>query len=334
MLSTNLKHLFTKLIAAEVLDAIKNKKTTERHTIKCACCGQQTTKQVSDMRRTKPSGERRPIWCSSCIPKLLSKPDFIKVLEFMAKGLKCKHCDIPLTKPGQFCSSSCSCVFNNKRRDPSIYEKGNPKRSETLKKKFNDHVEFFIGPPNPSPDRIKHNNSSRLSKQTERQRKRLEENTKFEFCKVSFQECSVCHINFLVDGYGKRKYCKKCKENTRNYMTDYYFKFNVFHFPDLFDLDLLKQKGFYGCNGHSGRNNPDGLSRDHRVSVREAIENKYEKYFIKHPINCQLIPQKENLKKYTRSSISYQQLIEEVEAYDLKNPDYKNKWYDKQGSNL
>ena len=92
---------------------------------------------------------------------------------------------------------------------------------------------------------------------------------------------------------------------------------NVYHYPNLFDLNLLNQIGFYASRGKSGRWNPNGLSRDHRVSVSEAIENNYDEKYISHPLNCQLMPHSENNKKKSNSSISYEMLVKLVDEYEM-----------------
>ena len=68
--------------------------------------------------------------------------------------------------------------------------------------------------------------------------------------------------------------------------------------------------------------NPDGVVRDHRVSVADAIKYNYDPYYIRHPINCKLMLHRDNSKKHTASSITYDKLIEEVDEWDRLNPKY------------
>ena len=90
------------------------------------------------------------------------------------------------------------------------------------------------------------------------------------------------------------------------------FRFNVTHHPDLFDIKKLKKVGWY----KPSKNNKNGLSRDHIVSVKEAIKNNYDPYYITHPVNCALIPFPENSRKGNKSSMSYETLIKKVKEYD------------------
>jgi len=62
--------------------------------------------------------------------------------------------------------------------------------------------------------------------------------------------------------------------------------------------------------------NTNGLTRDHKISVNEAIRNNYDPYYIKHPLNCELMSWKKNNKKKTKSSITYSKLKQLVDAYD------------------
>jgi hypothetical protein len=72
------------------------------------------------------------------------------------------------------------------------------------------------------------------------------------------------------------------------------------------------------CGGKSKQPiNKNGISRDHRVSVFEAIRQNYDPYYIKHPVNCELMLHCENNKKKSKSSISYDQLVKLVNDYDM-----------------
>jgi hypothetical protein len=86
------------------------------------------------------------------------------------------------------------------------------------------------------------------------------------------------------------------------------FEFNVYHYPNLFNLELLNERGWYSPKGKSGKWNPSGLSRDHKVSIAEAIKNNYDPFYIKHPLNCELMPHNENSIKHDKSSIMFQEL--------------------------
>ena len=99
---------------------------------------------------------------------------------------------------------------------------------------------------------------------------------------------------------------------SHNGRAKYWFTFNVFHYPDLFDLDFVKEVGFRNTT-----TNPNGVTRDHRISVNEAIRNNYDPYYIKHPLNCELMLFEENNKKKTNCSITYDELTRIVNEYEI-----------------
>lgn len=129
--------------------------------------------------------------------------------------------------------------------------------------------------------------------------------------------CKVCAVSFLARG--SKQYCNQHRSCAANSRKIYSFKFNVYHYPDLFDLSLLKERGWYSPNGKSGSWNPDGLSRDHKISISDAIKHNYSVYYITHPMNCELMPHKDNNNKKGQSSITFAQLKELVDTFDIKH---------------
>lgn len=137
------------------------------------------------------------------------------------------------------------------------------------------------------------------------------------FTKLSFRVCSICNETFYTKSPEYSFYCNVCrarpKENKRR---PYQFKFNVSDFPDLFDLTLIKNVGWYSPRRYENRNLISGLTRDHKVSISEAVENNYDPYYISHPCNCELMTQSNNSSKKTRSSMTYEELVVKVDSYN------------------
>lgn len=124
--------------------------------------------------------------------------------------------------------------------------------------------------------------------------------------------CAHCGVKFVTSK--QRKYCNSHRDcYSHKGRARYWFSINVFKYPDLFDLEALKKIGF------RSRENPDGYTRDHKVSVNEAIRHDYDPYYIKHVMNCELMLWPENNKKNTKSSITYEELVKMVDEYDRKN---------------
>lgn len=193
----------------------------------------------------------------------------------------CNCCSKPLSyeqRTNSFCSSSCSAQTNNSGRVMASATK--EKLKQHFKRKFKHRPEI-VG----------------------------------EYSKLWYAKCLHCGIQFYS---AKRSFvCKEHQHLKYNHNRHLYsFTFNVHHYPDLFDLEVLKQLGWYSPGGKKAISNPNGLSRDHKVSVSSARINNYDPYYITHPCNCALITQKENSAKNSKSSISYEELVRLVDEYD------------------
>lgn len=116
-----------------------------------------------------------------------------------------------------------------------------------------------------------------------------------------------------------RRKAKYCEEHQNLYGREgryqYAFAFNPFHFPEIFGATLLVQLSRQGFWNPA---NPKGLTRDHRVSVNEAIKNNYDPFYIKHPLNCELMPWLENNRKNTQSSLPFQDLVKQIDAWESR----------------
>lgn len=128
--------------------------------------------------------------------------------------------------------------------------------------------------------------------------------------KIFYNNCHCC--TKIWTGPSQNKFCSECGHKySHNGRSKYWFTFNLFHYPDLFDLSLITTIGF-----RDSKTNPNGITRDHRISVAHAIKYDYDPYYIKHPLNCELMRFDENNKKKTKSSISFDELKRLVDEYD------------------
>ncbi len=230
------------------------------------------------------------------IKKYLENPSF------------CSYCSEQLSyekRNNSFCNNSCSASFHNNKKT-SIRKKriaqylDNPNKCKTCNSilAYDKKSQIYCSSkcvnlkPSPTPKVVG------------------------EFSTLYNCTCKHCNLKMLLPS--PKQYCEECKENHSNLRMRYKFNFNVYHYPDLFDLDLLNEKGWYAPRGKSGKWNPNGLSRDHKVSVAEAIKNNYDSYYITHPMNCELMPHSENQKKHSDCSLSYSSLKQLVDEYDRK----------------
>jgi endogenous inhibitor of DNA gyrase (YacG/DUF329 family) len=123
-----------------------------------------------------------------------------------------------------------------------------------------------------------------------------------------------------------RKYCShEChmedlrvewSENRSKYYKECQFDFNIWHYPEEFDLDLVRERGFYKST--NAGDNPNGVDRDHMVSVAHGWRNDIDPEIISHPANCQLLPHLENVSKNDECAITLDELKKRIEEWERK----------------
>lgn len=106
------------------------------------------------------------------------------------------------------------------------------------------------------------------------------------------------------------------RESLRQYRSDCAFKFSVYDYPNEFDLSLLEEYGWYKAKNNG--DNPGGISRDHLVSVKYGFDNGISPSLISHPANCKLMKHRDNVKKYSKNSISIEELTEKIKVWNKK----------------
>lgn len=115
-----------------------------------------------------------------------------------------------------------------------------------------------------------------------------------------------CHKKFCsVECY--KLYYQTLRTAFENYKIKSQFKFNVYDYPNYFELILIEKYGWY-----SPTNNLNGVSRDHLYSVKDGFINNIDCKIISHPANCKLVLHKDNQKKYKNSSITIDELKERI----------------------
>lgn len=206
--------------------------------------------------------------------------------QYLLNPKTCKNCNTKLSyskKSNKFCDSSCAATYNNLNSSPDRKRGPEPK------------IHWLTG-----KERLKE--ARRLKSWTV--------NICGPYSKLFKSTCSVCKLETIGS-----KWRKFCNEHSQNYShaqrAKYWFTFKLSDYPDLFDFSLLKKYGMRNSK------NPNGVVRDHRVSVAEAIKNNYDPYYIKHPLNCELMLHSENSKKNVKSSLKYNELKKIVDEYEL-----------------
>ena len=163
------------------------------------------------------------------------------------------------SNPKKFCSKSCSAKYNNQKRINDGWEQP----EETEQKISKSLTKFHHG----------------FEKYTKTKTKKLNACIRFnkphpdivgEYDIIEYNSCAHCHTKFISKT--RQKYCYKHTHfYSINGRAKYQFNFNVFEFPELFDLELIKKIGFYST-GITGQGkikpiNLNGLVRDHKVSI-------------------------------------------------------------------
>ncbi len=140
------------------------------------------------------------------------------------------------------------------------------------------------------------------------------------FSKVNFLLCEKTnqwYSNRNPDGSFRR-----CSPYIKTEKQKYYmaarFKFNVYHFPNKFDIDLINKYGWYSCPGKKRKNaakNINGVSRDHLISVSYGFKNNIDPAIISHPANCQIVLHSENKRKSESCKITLEELLERIKNW-------------------
>lgn len=193
----------------------------------------------------------------------------------------CLNCQCVISyerKQNRFCSRSCAATYNNKK---------------------------LVG--------LRRYGPQKKNNLTTYERIKLKNNIVGPYSTVYRCKCNVCD-KVTVSRY-QRKFCKDHSESySHNGRAKYWFTFRLMDYPDLFDFELLKKHGMRS----RGKNNIGGVVRDHKVSVADAIANGYDPHYIKHPLNCELLLNRDNAKKHKLSSMTYEELVKQVDEYEKK----------------
>lgn len=117
-------------------------------------------------------------------------------------------------------------------------------------------------------------------------------------------------------GIKKGNYPKSSKRGMERYRQLCVFKFGVKSYPNELELKLIEKYGWYKAKNRG--DNPIGISRDHLFSVYEGFKNGILPYYLRHPANCKLIRQIDNSKKHSKSSITFDELLNKIQNWNSK----------------
>lgn len=90
------------------------------------------------------------------------------------------------------------------------------------------------------------------------------------------------------------------------------FNFDPYTIPEISGYELLLERGIY-----HPVDNPDGMCRDHIMSVEYGWRNKIDPKIISNVANCQYLTNLENVRKGSASWINLDQLLKRIDSFDF-----------------
>lgn len=234
--------------------------------------------------------------------------DIIAEIEYNKSPKRCKTCGAKISWQQrnliQYCNHSCAAKATNKARQITyknikcyccdttlqipLYDKRSTTRCSTCK--FNDKIR-----PKSKPNAV------------------VKKDVKGKYCK----NCSKFTTNRHF--CGKKcytSYHKKMRTAYQEYAKNCKFKFNVYDYPDFFDIELINNYGWYSPSNK--KNNLNGVSRDHCFSVKQGFEQGVDPNIIAHPANCKLLLHRDNQRKNRSCSLTVEQLIKNIKSFEEK----------------
>jgi hypothetical protein len=238
------------------------------------------------------------------------------------KTSTCIYCSVCFTinlgSYGKFCSLSCGTAYRNKTKSQQAEYKYNlnPHKCQCCQvvldyqKRSNKYCSSIC--------------SAKVTNLIARKRgPRIKKKEKVLFSSIKFILCK--HTNQFYSSRNSDGSIRRCspyiKSNKENYYAAARFKFNVYHYPDEFNLSLIKEHGWYTCPGKKRNGQPkntSGVSRDHIISVSYGFANNIDPKIISHPANCRIMLHSDNKKKKQNCDLTVDILMEKIKVWDKK----------------
>ena len=115
---------------------------------------------------------------------------------------------------------------------------------------------------------------------------------------LDLKEQQDLYLNRDTDAISKYRY--ECR-----------FKVNLSNVHSVKGYELLLSSGLYDKSL-----NPNGVVKDHRVSIKFGFDNKISPNIIGHLKNCEFLPYKQNAQKSSNSSTTIEKLLLEISTTD------------------
>lgn len=259
----------------------------------------------NDLKMNIKSFANHTRWCQK-------RPDYNDILEGTKQKLKKFYNEQNISKYGEIKEFNVCCKTCNKNFTVKEEEKLFPKRDRyyCCRSCANSH------------------------KVTDEHKKKVTESinnwlkAQGKFRETIIKQCLFCQSEFSTKNKNQ-KFCSsdcghkhrtqealKKKEGLEKYRKECEFRFNIFDYPDEFDLDLIQKYGIYKAKNRG--DNPNGVDRDHMFSVYEGYKQNIDPEIIRHPANCRLMLHKDNVSKYTKCLITLGELLIKIEQWNRK----------------
>ncbi len=278
--------------------------------------GFELSTSCSQSRHSNQTELIREFWSG----RRVSNPAKQSMLNIYMKTSNCQYCEISFNviagSFGKFCSLSCGTAFRNKASAEKAESNYNLNSTKCK------HCQSILEYQKRKNKYCSRSCAAKVSNQVIRKRgpsatdKPPFSTIKFVLCKHTGQYYS----NRNTDG-SFRKCSPYIKTDKEKYYSDARFKFNVYLFPEEFDLTLIEQHGWYTCPGKKRKGqtkNTTGVSRDHIVSVSYGFANNIDPKIISHPANCRLMLHSENKNKSSKCNLTIHQLLLKIEDWNRK----------------
>jgi len=205
---------------------------------------------------------------------------------------KCKNCENIVKNKNIFCSKRCAASYNNKKRKHSLETK--EKIRTTIISKYKNGLITLNSKKKIKPKLL----------------------IKCEKCGIDHKNARFCSRKCFNKFKKENPYSYKKTLNSEyeRYKLDCVFKFNVYNYPNEFNLLLIDNYRWYKASNRG--NNLNGVSRDHIFSVYEGFKQKISPEIISHPTNCKLMKHPENNKKKTNCEINIEELKQKIIKWD------------------
>jgi predicted nucleic acid-binding Zn ribbon protein len=210
----------------------------------------------------------------------------------------CLYCDVVFVyecRRLKFCNSSCAAKYNNQlsRKTEETKEKISETLSNRGKEKYFSNIKHCLVCSNELPYEFRFRKTcSELCYHSLNEINKSNRRSKAKKSSIREPKIYYCKNCNAVRQSSNAKYCGGCVTNIRHYRSLCKFEFNVYDYPDKFDISLIENFGWFSPNGYKRRNksvNLDGVSRDHLYSVSDGFINHVDPKLLSHPANCKLM---------------------------------------------